>query len=99
MILTESNGGTRLSSTRYLHFGTVTTRRMYVMPLRFFLKIILLSVRTGRWDGVVTASITMSNIGDEIDWEFPGAQTTQAQTNYFWQGLIREPHFVALNFL
>jgi beta-glucanase (GH16 family) len=32
----------------------------------------------------------MSDIRDEIDWEFPGQQTTQAQTNYFWQGNIRE---------
>jgi len=71
MILTESNGGTRLSSTRYVHYGTITAR-----------------VKTGRWTGVVTAFITMSDIKDEIDWEFPGAQTTQGQTNYFWQGVI-----------
>lgn len=71
MILTESNGGTRLSSTRYVHYGTITAR-----------------VKTGRWAGVVTAFITMSDIKDEIDWEFPGAQTTQGQTNFFWQGFI-----------
>jgi len=71
MILTETNGGTRLSSTRYVHYGTITAR-----------------VKTGRWAGVVTAFITMSDIKDEIDWEFPGNQTTQGQTNYFWQGVI-----------
>jgi beta-glucanase (GH16 family) len=71
MILTESNGGTRLSSTRYVHYGTITAR-----------------LKTGRWAGVVTAFITMSDIKDEIDWEFPGSQTTQGQTNYFWQGVI-----------
>lgn len=27
------------------------------------------TVKTGRWAGVVTAFITMSNIKDEIDWE------------------------------
>lgn len=32
----------------------------------------------------------MSSIKDEIDWEFPGNQTTEAQTNYFWQGAIRK---------
>ena len=32
----------------------------------------------------------MSDIKDEIDWEFPGAATTEAQTNYFWQGVIRK---------
>lgn len=31
----------------------------------------------------------MSNIKDEIDWEFPGANTTQGQTNFFWEGVIR----------
>jgi beta-glucanase (GH16 family) len=45
-------------------------------------------VKTGRWAGVVTAFISMSDIKDEIDWEFPGNQTTQGQTNYFWQGVI-----------
>ena len=32
----------------------------------------------------------MSSIKDEIDWEWPGDQTSQAQTNYFWQGVVRE---------
>jgi hypothetical protein len=30
MILTESNGGTRLSSTRYVHYGTITARGWYM---------------------------------------------------------------------
>lgn len=71
ILLTQANGGTRLSSTRYLHYGTVTAK-----------------IKTGRWAGVVTAFITMSDIKDEIDWEFPGAATTEGQTNYFWQGVI-----------
>lgn len=71
MILTESNGGTRLSSTSYVHYGQITAR-----------------LTTGRWGGVVTAFITMSDIKDEIDWEFPGNQTSEGQTNYFWQGVI-----------
>jgi hypothetical protein len=55
------------------------------------------TVKTGRWAGVVTAFITMSDVRDEIDWEFPGANTTQGQSNYFWQGLIRmstSPHYL-----
>jgi len=71
LVLTETNGGTRISSTRYVHYGTITAR-----------------LKTGRWAGVVTAFITMSNIKDEIDWEFPGANVTQGQTNFFWQGVI-----------
>jgi len=71
LILTETNGGTRLSSTRYVYYGTITAR-----------------LKTGRWDGVVTAFITMSDIRDEIDWEWPGSNTTTAQSNFFWQGVI-----------
>ncbi|KAJ6557946.1 glycoside hydrolase family 16 protein [Mycena capillaripes] len=75
MLLTQDNGGTRLSSTRYLHYGTVTAR-----------------MKTGRWAGIVTAFITMSNVKDEIDWEFPGNTTTEGQSNYFWQGLVTQPN-------
>ncbi|KAG7095355.1 hypothetical protein E1B28_006114 [Marasmius oreades] len=71
MILTSSNGGTRLSSTRYVHYGKITA-----------------TMKTGRWPGVVTAFITMSNIKDEIDWEMPGNRVTEAQTNLFWQGHV-----------
>ncbi|KJA25634.1 glycoside hydrolase family 16 protein [Hypholoma sublateritium FD-334 SS-4] len=71
LILTETNGGTRLSSTRFVHYGTITT-----------------TLKTGRWGGVVTAFITMSDVKDEIDWEFPGANTTAGQSNYFYQGII-----------
>ncbi|KIY73018.1 glycoside hydrolase family 16 protein, partial [Cylindrobasidium torrendii FP15055 ss-10] len=71
LVLTEANGGTRISSTRYVHYGSITA-----------------TLKTGRWGGVVTAFITMSDIKDEIDWEFPGAATTEGQTNYFWQGVI-----------
>jgi len=30
MTLTESNGGTLLSSTRYVHYGTITTKRAHI---------------------------------------------------------------------
>jgi len=71
LILTEQNGGTRIASTRYVHYGTITAK-----------------LKTGRWNGVVTAFITMSDIKDEIDWEFPGAAITEGQTNFFWQGVV-----------
>jgi len=71
LYLTETNGGTRISSTRYVHYGTISAK-----------------LKTGRWAGVVTAFITMSSIKDEIDWEFPGKTVTEAQTNYFWHGII-----------
>ncbi|KAJ7269631.1 glycoside hydrolase family 16 protein [Mycena rebaudengoi] len=75
MLLTKENGGTRISSTRYLHYGTVTA-----------------TMKTGRWAGIVTAFITMSNVKDEIDWEFPGNTTTEGQSNYFWQGVVTQPN-------
>ncbi|KAF8815739.1 glycoside hydrolase family 16 protein [Phlegmacium glaucopus] len=71
LILTQTNGGTRLSSTRYVYYGTITAK-----------------LKTSRWAGVVTAFITMSDVKDEIDWEFPGAAISQGQSNYFWQGVI-----------
>jgi len=56
---------------------------------RLALNHIAFPVKTGKWAGVVTAFITMSPIKDEIDWEWPGTETTEAQSNYFWQGFVR----------
>ncbi|KAJ6570072.1 glycoside hydrolase family 16 protein [Mycena vulgaris] len=75
MILTKTNNGVRLSSTRFVRYGTITA-----------------TMKTGRWNGVVAGFVTMSNIHDEIDWEFPGAATTEGQTNYFWQGTLTSPN-------
>ncbi|KAI9438562.1 glycosyl hydrolases family 16-domain-containing protein [Lactarius indigo] len=68
---TQNNGGTRISSTRYVHYGKITAM-----------------MKTGRWNGVVTAFATMSNVKDEIDWGFPGASTTSGQRIFYWQGNI-----------
>jgi Glycosyl hydrolases family 16 len=38
-------------------------------------RIACIEVKTGRWAGVVTAFITMSDAKDEIDWEFTGMCT------------------------
>jgi beta-glucanase (GH16 family) len=73
LTLEGPTGGTRISSTKYVHYGTITA-----------------TLKTGRWAGVVTAFITMSDIKDEIDWEFPGTKTTEGQSNVFWQGVIPE---------
>jgi len=71
LVLTETNNGTRISSTKYVHYGTITA-----------------TAKTGRWAGVVAAFITMSNVKDEIDWEWPGAKTTEAQSNFFFEGHV-----------
>ncbi|RSH80821.1 hypothetical protein EHS25_006990 [Saitozyma podzolica] len=70
LILNETNGGTKISSTRYIHYGKID----------FVLE-------TSKWAGVVTAAITMSDVKDEIDWEFPGNNTLAAQTNFWFLGI------------
>lgn len=41
----------------------------------------------------------MSDIKDEIDWEFPGAATTEAQSNIFWQGVVRQSSYFTTDYL
>lgn len=44
-------------------------------------------MKTSRGAGVVTAFILMSDVKDEIDYEFVGNQREDAQSNYYWQGI------------
>lgn len=44
-------------------------------------------LRTGRGKGVVTAFILLSDVKDEIDFEFVGSELGMAQTNYYFQGI------------
>lgn len=44
-------------------------------------------LRTGRGKGVVTAFILLSDVKDEIDFEFVGSELDIAQTNYYFQGI------------
>jgi beta-glucanase (GH16 family) len=43
--------------------------------------------KTSRDQGVVTAFILLSDVKDEIDYEFVGADLGTAQTNYYFQGI------------
>lgn len=43
--------------------------------------------KTSRGQGVVTAFILLSDVKDEIDYEFVGADLETAQTNYYFQGI------------
>ncbi|WVQ94131.1 hypothetical protein IAU59_001209 [Kwoniella sp. CBS 9459] len=70
LTLTENDQGTKISSTRYIHYGTID----FVL-------------QSSKWGGVVTAAITMSDVKDEIDWEWAGATTGQVQTNYWFLGV------------
>lgn len=43
--------------------------------------------KTSRGQGVVTAFILLSDVKDEIDYEFVGADLEDAQSNYYFQGI------------
>ncbi len=43
--------------------------------------------KTSRGQGVVTAFILLSDVKDEIDYEFVGVDLEDAQTNYYFQGI------------
>jgi hypothetical protein len=47
----------------------------------------LLTSETSKWAGVVSAAITMSDVKDEIDWEWTGTTTSEAQTNIWFLGI------------
>ncbi|KJR81897.1 cell wall glucanase (Utr2) [Sporothrix schenckii 1099-18] len=44
--------------------------------------------KTSRGAGVVTAFILLSDVKDEIDYEFVGTELNIAQTNYYFQGIL-----------
>lgn len=44
-------------------------------------------MRTSQGAGVVTAFILMSDVKDEIDYEWVGTDLEQVQTNYYFQGI------------
>lgn len=45
-------------------------------------------MKTSRGQGVVTAFILLSDVKDEIDYEWVGNNMTNSQTNYYWQGVL-----------
>lgn len=44
-------------------------------------------IKTSRGAGVVTAFILLSDVKDEIDYEWVGVDFKTAQTNYYFQGI------------
>jgi len=44
-------------------------------------------LKTSRGAGVVTAFILLSDVKDEIDYEYVGTELDIAQTNYYYQGI------------
>ena len=45
------------------------------------------TMKTSQGAGVVTAFILMSDMKDEIDFEFVGTEMNTVQTNYYFQGI------------
>lgn len=43
-------------------------------------------MRAAAGTGIVSSIVMLSDVNDEIDWEFTGGDTTQTQTNYFGKG-------------
>lgn len=49
-------------------------------------------LKTSRGAGVVTAFILLSDVKDEVDFEFIGTDLETAQTNYYFQGITDYSH-------
>ena len=62
--------------------GTVLASTKYVWYGK-----ITATIKTGRSPGVVSAFIMMSDMKDEIDFEWVGTQLDTTQTNYYFQGI------------
>lgn len=51
------------------------------------------TLTTSQGPGVVTAFILMSDVHDELDFEFVGVDLEHAQSNYFWQGITQSTSY------
>ncbi|KAK7537533.1 cell wall glucanase [Phyllosticta citribraziliensis] len=78
----EYNGGVLLTLSQG-SVGTLLASTHYVWYGKISAKL-----RTSQGAGVVTAFILMSDVKDEIDFEFIGTTLNQAQSNYYWQGVL-----------
>lgn len=63
--------------------GTVLSSTRYVWYGKISAKL-----KTSHLAGVVTAFIIFSNVQDEIDYEWVGANLTTTQTNYYFEGYL-----------
>jgi len=68
----QPGDGCRLSSTSYMHYGVFTAR-----------------LKSGTAPGgMVTSFISLSDVRDEIDWEWVGERPTKALTAFFHRGNV-----------
>ncbi|PGG97931.1 hypothetical protein AJ79_09044 [Helicocarpus griseus UAMH5409] len=78
-----SNNGDLLLTMPKNSVGTLLANNHYVWYGKATAKL-----KTSRGAGVITAFILMSDVKDEIDYEFVGTDLHTAQTNYYFQGII-----------
>ena len=71
-----------LSETGASGSGTLLASTSYVWYGK-----ITAQLKTSRGQGVVTAFVLMSDVQDEIDFEFVGVELETAQSNYYFQGI------------
>jgi len=67
--------------------GTVVASARYVWYGK-----ISATMKTSRGQGVVTAFIMMSDVKDEIDYEWVGVDLQTSQTNFYWNGIPNYTH-------
>jgi len=72
--------------------GTLLTSTHYVWYGK-----VSATMTTSQGQGVVTAFILMSDMKDEIDFEFVGDDVSAAQSNYYFQGITDYDNMVPLN--
>ncbi|KAI1910885.1 putative glycosidase CRH2 [Ophidiomyces ophidiicola] len=77
-----SNDGTLLLTMAPGTVGTLLAYNHYLWYGKVSARL-----KTSRGKGVVTAFILLSDVKDEVDFEFVGADLVTAQTNYYFQGV------------
>jgi beta-glucanase (GH16 family) len=75
-------GGNLLLTMPPNSVGTLLASTHYVWYGKITAKL-----KTSRGAGVVTAFILLSDVKDEIDFEFVGVELETAQTNFYFQGI------------
>jgi len=78
-----TSGGSLLLTMAPKTVGTLVMSNHYIWYGKVTGKL-----KTSRGQGVVTAFILLSDVKDEIDWEFVGADLSVGQTNFYSQGVL-----------
>ncbi|CAK3946077.1 glycoside hydrolase family 16 [Lecanosticta acicola] len=86
------NGDSVLLTMAPSTVGTLLTSTHYVWYGK-----VSATMTSSQGQGVVTAFILMSDVKDEIDFEFVGNDVSSAQSNFYWQGVTDYNNMNPLN--